>query len=76
MQLVGHELRRHRLKSVFEGRKKELAMARFNNIKWSELSFDDYCKSKLAQPDRWNYSNAVIKYTRARKAWRAIRGWN
>jgi hypothetical protein len=57
-------LRWRRLKAVFEGRKRQL---------------DEINADRTWPPTaeiRNAYAKAVIKYTRARTAWRAIRGWS
>lgn len=53
-------LRRKRLKAVFEGRKAKLGT--LQDIGWPHV-------------DAKVYGRAVVTYTRARKAWRAFRGW-
>lgn len=54
--------RRRRLRAVFEGRSKQLEEARLHD------------NANAAGPRR--YGAAVTRYTRARTAWRAIRGWS
>lgn len=56
-------LRRVRLKRVFEGRRDAL-----------------HALQDVRDADRWptfpkDYGRAVVRYMRARKAWRAFRGW-
>lgn len=57
-----HSRRRARLKAVFEGRKKVL------DGLWAKFA-------NGGSPNPAAYSRAVIKYQKARKAWRAFRGW-
>ena len=59
-------LRRMRLKKVFEGRKAQLETVRAH----SAMHWPPDRKSERA------YARAIKKYTRARCAWRAFRGWS
>lgn len=56
--------RRARLKAVFEGRCRQLEEARQGGLPYPKL------------PQPWQYGRAVTNYTRARTAWRRIRGWH
>lgn len=57
-------LRWRRLKAVFEGRCRQLEEVR-EDPTWPYTRFRSNA-----------YGRAVTKYTRARTAWRAIRGWS
>lgn len=61
--MVDTQLRRRRLKAVFEGRKLQLSTAT------ALVETPD-----RKRPRRYQYARAVAAYTRARTAWRAIRG--
>lgn len=60
---VKSTLRYKRLKKVFEGRSRQLEHVR-------NTMFYPY-----SAEDNRRYSEAVTKYTEARRKWRAIRGW-
>lgn len=59
-----NDLRFKRLKLVFEGRQRQLEKVR-DMSGWLP-NYEERCA----------YSRAVHKYTKARKAWRAARGWS
>lgn len=68
MRLVS-PVRFARLKTLFEGRR---AALRNFHPRAKELGYDWPYPLEYSR----TYGDLVVKYTRARKAWRAARGWN